>query len=42
VGDNIKMDLKEMGWENADWITLAQHADKWWAFLKTVMNLGVP
>jgi hypothetical protein len=25
--DNIKMDLTEMGWENVDWMHLAQDRD---------------
>jgi hypothetical protein len=41
-GDNIKMDLKEMGWESTDWMCLAEHADRWTDFVETAMNLGVP
>jgi hypothetical protein len=26
--DNIKMDLREIGWSGMDWIDLAQHRDK--------------
>ena len=26
---NIKMDLKEIRWKNADWINLVQDRDKW-------------
>jgi hypothetical protein len=26
---NIKMDLAEIGWGDVDWISLAQHRDKW-------------
>jgi hypothetical protein len=37
--DNIKMDLREVGW---DWIDLAQDRDQWWALVNTVMNLRVP
>jgi hypothetical protein len=40
--DNIKMDLKEIGWDGLDWIDLAQDRDERWALLKTVMNLRVP
>jgi hypothetical protein len=40
--DNIKMDLREVGWEGAEWIDLAQDRDKWRALVYTVMNLRVP
>jgi len=41
-GDNIKMDLQEVGrgWE--DWLELAQDRDRWRALVNTVMNLRVP
>jgi hypothetical protein len=40
---NIKMDLREIGWdEGVDWIELAQDRDQWRALVKTVMNLQVP
>jgi hypothetical protein len=42
LGDNIKMDLREMGWGDVDWIDLAQDRDQWNAFVKAVMNLRVP
>jgi hypothetical protein len=29
--DNIIMDLKEIGWEDATWIHLAQYRDHWQA-----------
>jgi hypothetical protein len=31
--DNIKMDLREVGWDGADWIDLAQDRDRWRAVL---------
>jgi hypothetical protein len=40
--DNIKMDLKEIGWDGMDWIDLAQNRDQWRAIVNTVMNLRVP
>jgi hypothetical protein len=40
--DNIKMDLREIGWDGMDWIDLSQDGDKYKALVKTVMNLRVP
>jgi hypothetical protein len=40
--DNIKMDLREIGWDDMDWIDLAQDMDQWRALVNTVMNLRVP
>jgi hypothetical protein len=40
--DNIKMDLREVGWDGRDWIDLAQYRDRWWAYVNAVMNLRVP
>jgi hypothetical protein len=40
--DNIKMDLREVGWEGVDWIDLAQDRDRWLALVYVVMNLQVP
>jgi hypothetical protein len=39
--DNIKMDLREKGWDGMDWIDLAQDRDKWRALVNTAMNLRV-
>jgi CRISPR/Cas system-associated protein Cas7 (RAMP superfamily) len=39
--DNIKTDLKEVGWGVTDWIDLAQDRDRWQALLNAVMNLRV-
>jgi hypothetical protein len=40
--DNIKMDLREIGWGDMDWIDLTQGRDQWRAFVNTTMNLRVP
>jgi hypothetical protein len=40
--DNIRMDLREVGWEGVDWMHLAQDREKLRAFVKMVMNLRVP
>jgi hypothetical protein len=42
MGDNIKMDLREIGFGDMDWINLAQDRDRWRALVNTVMNLWVP
>jgi hypothetical protein len=39
--DNIKMDLREIGWDSMDWIDLAQDRDQWRALVNAVMNLRV-
>jgi hypothetical protein len=40
--DNIKMDLREIGWDGINWIDLAQDRDQWRTIVNTVMNLRVP
>jgi hypothetical protein len=40
--DNIKLDLREIGWDGIDWIDLAQDIGQWRALVNTVMNLRVP
>jgi hypothetical protein len=40
--DNIKMDLRETGFGDVDWIHLTQDRDSWRALVNTVMNLRVP
>jgi hypothetical protein len=40
--DNIKMDLREIGWSCMDWIDMAQNRDQWRALLNAVMNLRIP
>jgi hypothetical protein len=39
---NIKLDLREIGIDGANWIRLAQYRVQWRAFVITVMNLQVP
>jgi hypothetical protein len=39
--DNIRMDLRDIGWGGMDWIDLAQDRDQWRALVNTVMNLRV-
>jgi hypothetical protein len=40
--DDIKLDLREIGIDGANWIQLAQDWVQWRAFVNTVMNLQVP
>ena len=40
--DNIKMDLRKVGFGDMDWMELAQDRDGWRALVSTVMNLRVP
>jgi hypothetical protein len=40
--DIIKMNLREIGWDGADWIDMAQDRKKWRVLLNTVLNLWVP
>jgi transposase len=39
--NNIKMDLRKVGWDGMDWIDLVQDAGQWRALLNMVMNLWV-
>jgi hypothetical protein len=36
--ENIKMDIREIGWDGMDWIDLAQ----WMALVNAVMNFRIP
>jgi hypothetical protein len=40
--DNIKMDLREIGWVGLDWVDLAVDRDKGRAVVNTVMIFRVP
>jgi hypothetical protein len=40
--DNIKMDLREIGIDGANWINLAQYRVWWRAFVNTVIKPPVP
>jgi hypothetical protein len=40
--DNIKMDLRKVGWDGRDSIDLDQDRDRWRAYVNAVMNLRVP
>jgi hypothetical protein len=36
--DNIKIDLREIGWGGMDWIYLAQNRDQWRGLVNMIMN----
>jgi hypothetical protein len=52
--DNIKMDLREIGWDGVDWIDMVQDRNqckhgiepsgsiKCWGFLEGLQNLAAP
>jgi hypothetical protein len=40
--DNIKIDLREVGWRSMDWTDLAEDRGKWRAVVNAAMNLRVP
>ena len=40
--DNIKLDLRETGCGNMEWIDLAEDRDRWQTFVNVVMNFRVP
>jgi hypothetical protein len=40
--DNIKMDLREIGTDGANWIWLDQDRVQWQDLVNTVMKLRVP
>jgi hypothetical protein len=40
VRDNIKLGLRETGWDGIYWIDLAHDKDQWRALVNMVMSLG--
>ncbi|KAJ4444379.1 hypothetical protein ANN_06171 [Periplaneta americana] len=40
--DNIKMDLREVGYDDRDWINLAQDRDQWRAYVRVAMSFQIP
>jgi hypothetical protein len=40
--DNIKMCVREIGWEVVDWIFMTEEREGWWTVVNTVINLRVP
>jgi hypothetical protein len=39
--NNIKIDLRDIVWDDMDWIDLAQDRDQWKVLVNTIMNLRV-
>jgi hypothetical protein len=39
--DNVRKNLRELGWEGAGWMNLAQDRDQWRDVVNTVVNLRV-
>jgi hypothetical protein len=40
--NNFRMDLRETGFNGANWIRLAQDGVQWRGFMSTVMKLRIP
>jgi hypothetical protein len=40
--DNIKIDLRGIGWDGVDWMDMAQDRDQWRVLVNTVLNLRAP
>jgi hypothetical protein len=40
--DTARMNLREVGWEDVDWMHLVQDTDQRWALVNIVTNLWVP
>jgi hypothetical protein len=40
--DNIRMDLREIGWEGVDWNHVTQDKEQRHALMNMIMNLWVP
>jgi hypothetical protein len=40
--EDIRLELREIGWEVLNWIHLAQGKDQWRPLVNTVLNIRVP
>jgi hypothetical protein len=40
--DNVRMDLREIGWEGVDWMHLAEDGDQCQDVVNVLMNFQVP
>jgi hypothetical protein len=41
MGEELKMDLREIGWRNVEWVHLVQDRVRWRAVVNAVMNIRV-
>jgi hypothetical protein len=39
--DEVKIDLREIGWDGMDWIDLAQDRHQWRDLVNAIINLRV-
>jgi hypothetical protein len=39
---NVRMHLAEVGWDDVDWIGVANDRDRWRALVNSVLNLRIP
>jgi hypothetical protein len=42
MGEDIRIDLREIVWEDVKWMHLTEDMDLQWNLLNTVMNFRVP
>jgi hypothetical protein len=42
MGNTIRMDLRETGWEGVEWNHLAEDRNQWQAVMNMVIKLQVP
>jgi len=40
--NNVKMNLKEIGWKDMDWIDIVQDRENWQVLVNTVLKLDIP
>jgi hypothetical protein len=40
--DNIRMNVREIGWENVNWLSPAQDRDRWPDLMNTTKTLRLP
>jgi hypothetical protein len=40
--ENVKIDLRDIGWGGMDWIDLTEDWDQWRTLVNTVMKVSAP